>query len=175
MYVIKRQGLCLAVCRICLTALGMTARKLGSKIRTAVRKDIRSSGDFGKAWDNAVRVDTVPKRGPAAGLATITTRYSSSPLGRYAQAFQEGAAIHGKPMLWIPLSYTGLRMRVEIRATIRWIVRSQTRRRTAVAAIDQRQTPEVFWHHPSYVAQAIPYRHGRASAGDLRRHARPRE
>jgi hypothetical protein len=91
-------------------AIGMTARKTGSEIRQAVKKNIKSAGNFGPSWFNAVKVDVDPKRGPAERGATIITRFSSGRIGEMAQAFEEGATIQGKPMLWIPLSYTGLTM-----------------------------------------------------------------
>ena len=46
----------------------------------------------------------------AAFQSIVTVRYSSSPLGSFARAFEEGATIHGKPYLWVPLSFTRLRM-----------------------------------------------------------------
>jgi adenylate/guanylate cyclase family protein len=55
------------------------------------------------------RPQTAPKRGPAF-RAVVTVRYSSSPLGSFAQAFEEGAPLRGKPLLWVPLSFTRLRM-----------------------------------------------------------------
>jgi hypothetical protein len=82
--------------------IGRTARKTGSELKKAIYNNIKSGGNFGKPWKNAVRIETVPKRGGALS-ATVTTRYSSSPLGGAAQAFEEGATIHGNPLLWLPL------------------------------------------------------------------------
>lgn len=90
-------------------AIGRTARKTGSTLAKEIFRDIQSAGHFGKSWRNAVKTETVPKRGPASS-ATVTVRYSSSPLGSFAQAFEEGALIRGRPLLWIPLSFTRLRM-----------------------------------------------------------------
>jgi len=90
--------------------IGRTARKTGSELKKAIYNNIRSGGDFGKPWRNAVRVETTPKRGGASN-ATVTTRFSSSPLGGAAQAFEEGATIHGRPLLWVPLSFAKVNTR----------------------------------------------------------------
>jgi len=81
-------------------ALARTARKVAAEIKTEIFKDIQSSGNFGKPWKSAVKVETAIK----PGRAVITIRSSSSPLGQAAKLFEHGGDVHGQPLLWIPLN-----------------------------------------------------------------------
>lgn len=69
-------------------------------IKDRARADIAAAG-FGKRWQNALRVDTFPKRGVSAGPAALV--YHRIP---YADVFEAGASIRGKPTLWVPLQGT---------------------------------------------------------------------
>jgi len=69
-------------------------------IKTEGRRDIASAG-FGKRWQNAFRVDVYPKRGVSLNAAALV--YHKIP---YADVFETGATIRGKPRLWLPLSST---------------------------------------------------------------------
>jgi len=69
-------------------------------IKTEGRRDIASAG-FGKRWQNALRVDVYPKRGVSLNAAALI--YHKIP---YADVFETGATIRGKPRLWLPLSTT---------------------------------------------------------------------
>lgn len=66
---------------------------------------IRQSGNFGQRWLEGFRVE------PTFLTGLLTARlliYHTIP---YASVFEYGATIQGKPLLWIPLSYTGIKMR----------------------------------------------------------------
>ncbi len=72
----------------------------GDDVKRDARASIASAG-FGAKWQNALRVDVYPKRGSSARAAAHI--YHKIP---YAEVFERGATIHGKPMLWIPMSHT---------------------------------------------------------------------
>lgn len=75
-----------------------TMDEIGKRIKTKGRANIASAG-FGKRWQNALRVDRYPKRGVSSNAALWI--HHNIP---YADVFEFGATIHGKPLLWIPLS-----------------------------------------------------------------------
>ncbi|MDP2358555.1 MAG: DUF6441 family protein [Beijerinckiaceae bacterium] len=75
-------------------------RQAGDDVKRDARASIASAG-FGSKWQNALRVDVYPKRGSSARAAAHI--YHKIP---YAAVFERGATIHGKPMLWIPMSHT---------------------------------------------------------------------
>ncbi len=82
-------------------AIGITARKAAASMRLAISADIRSAGNFGPKWKSAVKVETEADRDGAL----ITVRYSSSPLGAMAAAFEDGATIAAKSgFMFIPFS-----------------------------------------------------------------------
>ncbi len=62
------------------------------------RADIASAG-FSRRWQNALRTEVFPKapKVSADAAAIIFHRIG------YAGVFEEGAAIRGKPLLWLPL------------------------------------------------------------------------
>ena len=71
-------------------------------IKTQGRASIARAG-FSKRWENAFRINVYPTRGrvsvDAAALA-----YHRIP---YAEIFESGGTIRGKPRLWIPLTAPG--------------------------------------------------------------------
>lgn len=75
-------------------------RQAGDDVKRDARASIASAG-FGPKWQNALRVDVYPKRGSSARAAAHI--YHKIP---YAAVFERGATIHGKLMLWIPMSHT---------------------------------------------------------------------
>lgn len=64
------------------------------------RANIGAAG-FSKRWQDALRADVYPKKGESASAALLF--YHAVP---YANVFEEGATIRGKPKLWVPLSST---------------------------------------------------------------------
>jgi hypothetical protein len=70
-------------------------------IKTEGRADIATAG-FGKKWQNTFRVDTFPRGGKVSANAAALI-YHKIP---YADVFETGATIRGKPKLWIPLKST---------------------------------------------------------------------
>ncbi|RWC29848.1 MAG: hypothetical protein EOS70_23455 [Mesorhizobium sp.] len=66
-------------------------------IKRQGRADIGSAG-FSKRWQNALRVDTYPRRGASINAAALIWHKI-----QYAGIFEEGGTISGKPRLWIPL------------------------------------------------------------------------
>lgn len=71
------------------------------EIKRKGRADIAQAG-FGKRWQNTFRVDTYPKKGRVSANAAALV-YHKIP---YADVFEAGATIRGKPMLWLPLKTT---------------------------------------------------------------------
>lgn len=69
-------------------------------IKADGRSDIASAG-FGKRWQNTFRADVFPKRGFSANAAALI--YHKIP---YADIFETGGMIRGKPIMWIPLRDT---------------------------------------------------------------------
>jgi hypothetical protein len=65
------------------------------------KRDGRASiaaGGFGPKWQNALRANVYPRKGDSIRAAAVI--YQKVP---YAIAFEEGAIIQGKPLLWLPL------------------------------------------------------------------------
>lgn len=80
------------------------ARAATSAVREAAelakaggRASIAAAG-FGKKWQNALRANVYPRGRDSMRAAALI--YHKVP---YAQVFEEGAIIHGKPYLWLPL------------------------------------------------------------------------
>ncbi len=74
-------------------------RDVGEQVKKEGRADIASAG-FSKKWQNAFRVDVYPKKGVSAGAAAHA--YHKIP---YAEVFETGATIRGKPLMWVPTSW----------------------------------------------------------------------
>ncbi len=72
----------------------------GERIKVAARADIAAAG-FSRKWQNALRVDRYP-RGGEVSINAAAHVYHRIP---YAWVHEEGATIHGQPLLWLPLSH----------------------------------------------------------------------
>lgn len=70
------------------------------EIKTRVDEDIKSAGNFGPRWTNAFQVNVGEGGGNIRISADIDTQ--SIP---YFTVFEHGAVIHGRPLLWIPMSF----------------------------------------------------------------------
>lgn len=73
---------------------------IATEIKTRGRADIAAGGLGGK-WSNALRVLRFPKR----GIALTAAVFAFHKIG-YADVFEKGLSIGGKPLLWIPLATT---------------------------------------------------------------------
>ena len=72
----------------------------GERIKTAARADIAAAG-FSRKWQNALRVDRYP-RGREVSVNAAAHVYHRI---HYAWVHEEGATIHGAPLLWLPLAH----------------------------------------------------------------------
>lgn len=63
--------------------------------------DIRSAGRFGSRWTTGLHADVSPPRGQSSIDASIKISHKVP----YFNIFEFGGTIHGKPLLWIPLSF----------------------------------------------------------------------
>lgn len=75
-------------------------RAAADEVKQEARASIASAG-FSKKWQNALRVDAYPKKGASANAAAHI--YHKIP---YADVFEEGATIRGRPHLWVALPHT---------------------------------------------------------------------
>lgn len=73
---------------------------IAAEIKARGRADINAGGLGGK-WANALRVLRFPKR----GIALTAAVFAFHKIG-YADVFEKGLTIGGKPLLWIPLATT---------------------------------------------------------------------
>lgn len=79
-------------------ALIRAANGVSREILTKGRADIRSAGRFGKRWTQGLHADVEADKSGDAEIAV----YHDVP---YWRVFETGRVIHGKPLLWIPLSF----------------------------------------------------------------------
>jgi len=77
-----------------------TIEEIANDIKVAARQDIAAAG-FSKRWQNALRVDVYPKHKVSLNAAALI--FHKIP---YADVFESGATIRGKPQLWLPLDTT---------------------------------------------------------------------
>ncbi len=82
-------------------AIEEATKTLAENILQEGRSDISGAGNFGARWTQGF---TYTSEGSLA-QRTLTFRHAVS----YWRVFQYGATIHGKPLLWIPLSDAGLK------------------------------------------------------------------
>ncbi|PZV33375.1 DUF6441 family protein [Mesorhizobium kowhaii] len=68
-----------------------------TNIKKEGRADIMGAG-FSKRFANSFRVNVYPKRKESVGAAALVFDAI-----KYADIFETGGTIHGKPMLWLPL------------------------------------------------------------------------
>lgn len=78
------------------TATG-AMREAGDILKRAARADIRRAG-FSRRWQNTLKVVVHPK-------SRVSMRPAASLFHKidYSDVFETGAAIRGRPMLWLPL------------------------------------------------------------------------
>lgn len=91
-------------------AIQRAAAKAAQEIETLGRENIRAGGNFGSArWQQGFRAK-VSFRSRTDLVIRVTHAV------RYWKVFEEGAVIFGKPLLWIPLSFsTAARLGVRAR------------------------------------------------------------
>ncbi len=75
-------------------------RAAADQVKVKARASIAAAG-FSKKWQNALRADVFPKKGVSANAAVFI--YHAIP---YADVFEDGATVRGKPKLWLPLTTT---------------------------------------------------------------------
>lgn len=81
-------------------AIQEAAREAAAQIETLGRANIKAGGDFGSArWQKGFRA-----RVSFQSRVNITIRVTHDV--RYWKVFEEGRVIRGKPLLWIPLSFS---------------------------------------------------------------------
>jgi hypothetical protein len=85
-------------------AINGAAHDIADTILVRGRADIKAAGNFGARWLEGLTADVEPKSGVSLN-ATITVSHAVS----YFDVFQSGARIKGN-LLWIPFSYTRLRI-----------------------------------------------------------------
>lgn len=82
------------------TAIQTAANHAAQEIETLGRANIRAGGDFSSArWQEGFRAKV-----SFASSVNITIRITHAV--RYWKVFEEGRTIRGKPLLWIPLSFS---------------------------------------------------------------------
>lgn len=69
------------------------------------QQDVMSAGRFSAKWAPKGKVTE------GGGFIRIAFTMSSEPPMKYWRVFEHGATIKGQPMLWIPLSFTGIKVR----------------------------------------------------------------
>lgn len=84
-------------------AITVALDKAAREIKTRGDANIRSAGNFGSRWTKGFKVRATSRgtRGRRRE-ATIEVRHDVP----YFPVFQEGRVIRGKPLLWIPLSFS---------------------------------------------------------------------
>jgi hypothetical protein len=79
------------------SALRATARDMAKEIKSRGDEDITSAGNFGSRWTRGFKSKVVVEDSDF----TVKTTHDVS----YFSVFEFGKVIHGKPLLWIPLSF----------------------------------------------------------------------
>jgi hypothetical protein len=136
---------------------------------------LQAGGDFGNPWKHAVKVSTRS----GGDEATITVRYSSSPLGQAAELFEEGGTVPGQPLLWIPLNdrqplrkaivAAGGAVYVQSRAGKHLLIGRDTRRPVAVGVEQITQRKRFHIHETIKRVVARAPEHYRAISAGLRK------
>jgi hypothetical protein len=78
-------------------AARLAAIDVQTEILSRGRADIRSAGNFGTRWTRGLTAPITE----GGGRIVINVRHAVP----YFMVFQRGKVIHGKPLLWIPLSF----------------------------------------------------------------------
>lgn len=88
-----------------ISAAGTGAVRVAAELaKNEARRSIGAAG-FSKRWENTLRADVYPKKGDS--LSTAAAIYHKIP---YADVFESGATVRGKPTLWVPFSTTPKRV-----------------------------------------------------------------
>ena len=87
-------------------AVATAAKEAKQIILAEGAADIKRGGNFGERWIKSLTVD-IEKTGAKKNKVTLHV-YHKIP---YADVFEFGATIFGRPLLWIPLSWTGIKTR----------------------------------------------------------------
>ena len=82
-----------------LTAARGAADDVIDYVTTRAASDISKAGRFGTRWY------LTGGKTEGGGFIKVTFAMPSEPPMKYWRVFEYGATIHGKPMLWIPLSF----------------------------------------------------------------------
>lgn len=85
-------------------SMRMAAKETAENIVALGRADIASAGRFGSRWMKGLHADVTE----GGGNIRIAVTHEVP----YWRVFEKGATIHGKPMLWIPLSFAADAQRV---------------------------------------------------------------
>jgi hypothetical protein len=90
--------------------MAKASRAAMNEARDVTRKegiaDIRAGGNFGSRWIKSLNTNVEPARVQTIDLVLRVFHTIS-----YANIFEYGGIIKGKPLLWIPLSFTKIKMR----------------------------------------------------------------
>lgn len=92
--------------KIIARAISESARISSQSIKTLGDADILAAGNFTDRWTGSFKADALP-----ANTDVLNPRIQVTSTIPYFMIHETGGVIHGKPLLWIPLSYTGLKMR----------------------------------------------------------------
>jgi Family of unknown function (DUF6441) len=84
-------------------ALAAAVERLAENVLQEGRSDIARAGRFGARWTQGFTAEV-----DGTGTVRTVTFRQAVP---YWKVFQYGALIQGKPLLWIPLSHTGITVR----------------------------------------------------------------
>ena len=84
-----------------LAATRGAAQDVADEVVAAGRADIANAGKFGSRWSDGFQ----SKISEGGGNVRVAFTMPDQPPMKYWRVFEYGATIHGKPMLWIPLSF----------------------------------------------------------------------
>lgn len=85
-------------------AVRRTRRSLAVDVKQQGDAQIRAAGNFGSDWTDAF---IVTQRGERTDTQVLEFSFGGD--RPYGAIFETGGTIHGKPLLWIPLPWTGLK------------------------------------------------------------------
>lgn len=80
-------------------AIRAAAQDVADEIVRTGRIDIRNAGNFGRRWEDSLEANVDVSEGGGNVRVNVTMDIF------YWRVFEYGATIHGKPLLWIPLSF----------------------------------------------------------------------
>jgi Bacteriophage HK97-gp10, putative tail-component len=83
-------------------AIRGAAQDVADEILRFGRADIRSAGNFGTRWTEGLEAGVTVTEGGGSVRINVTHAVP------YWRVFEYGATIHGRPLLWIPLSFANI-------------------------------------------------------------------